>query len=70
MFTAAQTKLRSLLCCQYHLEELGHPAWPGFLGNSRGSSRPESLQEADTCLAALGRKASCPLDGPGWESCW
>lgn len=63
MFTAAQMELPSLFCCQYCLEELGHPAQPGSLGNSQESSRPESLQEVDTCLAALGEESLVP---PAW----
>lgn len=63
MFNASQTKLQNLFCHRHRLEELGHPAWPGSLGNSQESSRAESLQEADTCLAALGEKRLMP---PGW----
>lgn len=63
MYTAAQMELQSLFRCQYRLEELGHPAWPGSLGNSQESSRPESLQKADACLAALGEESHMP---PRW----
>lgn len=62
-FTAAQMKLQSPFCCQYRVEELGHPAQPGSLGNSQESSRPKCLQEADTCLAGLGEESLLP---PGW----